>query len=805
MLPSPLEPASTGGIEAVDRALARLSTHKRLLVIGAHPDDEDNALLTYVSHGLGGEAAYLSLSRGEGGQNLIGPELGVELGVIRTGELLAARRIEGTRQFFARAFDFGYTRSLDETFARWPREVLQEDAVRAVRRFKPQVVVAIFPADERAGHGQHQASAVIAADAVALSGRSDEFASLATEGLAPWQPQALYRRAWRQEDASIVFGLGSIDPHSGLSVGQIASRSRSLHRSQDMGRVQPLGRAEGGLIWIAGAGGPEAGEIFSGIDTRLAGIVESLDDGTVKTRIAAVLEEVEQSARKMRRDLSPLELSLAATEIVSIVRRLDESIAIAVADSSTSPVIELLEEKRRIASTALIAAAGIVLDATADRETVATGSGLNITTSIWMPSEAGVEVGAMRLESAAGWQVGPGLRSGPELDASGVWRQDFAVEVAADAASTMPYFLRQTQRANPDLYDWSDVAAASRGQPAAQPPLRAIFELRISGVEMEFEREVVFRFGDQAVGEVRRPVRAVPELEVAVFPRSVLLKAAGLEPQEATVEVVLRSNVERPLRGRLVMNLPPDWPTTEMPFEIPEPEGSMSLALTLRPPVGVVAGLHEASVTAVLAAEADKAEGAMSAPLSVPMSGAMPLVEYPHIRPTPVPRAAGVSFRVLEIELPELDLVGYVPGASDRVPEVLSQLGLPIHILSSIELEHGDLDRFDAIVVGSRAYETDESLDRANGRLLEYSRRGGTLLVQYQQYQFVRGGYAPFPLEIARPHGRVTDETAPVRILAADHPIFHRPNRIESADWDGWVQERGLYFAGGWDDRYTPL
>jgi len=193
--PPALQPATTGGIAAVDRALARLEGHRRLLVIAAHPDDEDTSLLTLVARGMGGEAAYLSLSRGEGGQNLIGPELGVGLGLIRSRELLAAREIDGGRQLFTRAYDFGFTRSVDETLARWPREVLLEDAVRAIRRFKPQVVVSVFPPTAQAGHGQHQAAGVIAPEAFRAAGDPEAFPNLAREGLSPWQPQALYRSA----------------------------------------------------------------------------------------------------------------------------------------------------------------------------------------------------------------------------------------------------------------------------------------------------------------------------------------------------------------------------------------------------------------------------------------------------------------------------------------------------------------------------------------------------------------------------------------------------------------------------------
>ena len=265
--PSPdvLSPARTGGLEAVDLALAKLSTHRRLMLVGAHPDDEDNALLTWVGRGLAGEAAYLSLSRGEGGQNLIGTELGVELGIVRTGELEAARRIEGTRQYFARAYDFGYTRSIEETFGRWPREVLLEDTMRAVRRFRPQVIVAVFPGDERGGHGQHQAAGWVAREVFVAAREGREFPTLDAEGLASWAPAALYQRAWSWEQATAGFTLDALDPITGRSLRQIAAASRSQHRSQDMGREQRLGRRIGGVVWEAGAG-KGRDDVFAGID-----------------------------------------------------------------------------------------------------------------------------------------------------------------------------------------------------------------------------------------------------------------------------------------------------------------------------------------------------------------------------------------------------------------------------------------------------------------------------------------------------------------------------------------------------------
>ena len=257
----------------MDRLLRKLGTHRRLLVIGAHPDDEDTELLALVSQGMGGEAAYLSLSRGEGGQNLVGPDLGVGLGLVRSQELGAARRLDGGRQFFTRAYDFGFTRSLDEAFRYWPREVLLEDAVRIVRRFRPQVVVSVFSGTPRDGHGQHQAAGVTAQDAYRAAGDAKSLPALSSEGLTPWQPLALYRSVYFDpKDATIVLPTGGVDPLTGRSYYQIAMASRSLHRSQDMGRLQEPGPNETRVSWIDGGKGRDGGDLFAGVDTRLRAI-----------------------------------------------------------------------------------------------------------------------------------------------------------------------------------------------------------------------------------------------------------------------------------------------------------------------------------------------------------------------------------------------------------------------------------------------------------------------------------------------------------------------------------------------------
>ena len=790
---SALEPAASGGLPALDRALVRLSTHRRLLVIAAHPDDEDTSLLTWVARGLGGEAAYLSLSRGDGGQNLLGPELGEGLGLLRSHELMAAREIDGARQFFSRAYDFGYTRSLDETFERWPKDVLLEDTARVVRRFKPQVLVAVFPPTERAGHGQHQASAVVAGEIFETSGGTS-FPQLDGEGLPPWQISMFYRAAWFDpEAATLELPLGTLEPWSGRSILQIALDSRSQHRCQDMGNIQPLGDATGRLTWQAGVGGTE-GELFEGIDTSLTAIADLLERGPVRDAVLGPLAEAQRLAVAARAELDAREPEAVAGPLLAIVGQL-RSARQAVGDGPEDAalhVAELLDEKLTIAQEAAAVAAQVLADAYTDREAVVLGSTFEARSVFW---------------NAGGYPIGDGLtveaitEEGWELVSSEpaeVQRSRFAtqltdervltVEVGELARPSIPYFFEKPRQG--DLFDWSEVSSEVQGEPFQPPPLRLRFRFELDGVPIELEREVVQRLRDQAFGEVRRPLRAVPALEIQAEP-SQLVWPTGSGGK--TLEVVVASNQEAAVRGRVEIGVPDGWPAVEpRPFSIDDPQGRVALQIEVEPPTDTEAGRHTLAVVAV----SDAGQR---------FDHAYPLVDYEHIRPTPRPMPARVDVTTLDLTLPPLERVGYVRGASDRVPEALSAVGVPIELLDAETLATGDLAVYDAIVVGSRAYEVDPALVRANPRLLDYTREGGLLIVQYQQYQFVRGEHAPYPLEIRRPHDRVTDESAAVRLLQPDHPVFHHPNRLGDEDWQGWVQERGLYFAGTWDDAYAPL
>jgi LmbE family N-acetylglucosaminyl deacetylase len=825
--PSPLEPAATGGLATLDRALAKLATHKRVLVIGAHPDDEDTALLTLVSRGMGGEAAYLSLSRGEGGQNLIGPELGVGLGLIRSRELLAARAIDGGRQFFTRAYDFGYTLSLDETLGEWPKSVLVEDVVRVMRRFKPQVVVSIFPGVPSPTHGQHQAAGISAFAAYPLAGDPAAMPRLAAEGLAPWAPQALYRSAFFDRNApALTLSTAAIDPWSGRSDYQLAMASRSMHRSQDMGRLQNLGPQETRVTWAAGGAGAGPKDLFAGIDTHLHAIADTVADAALRRRVAAELDEVEALAGRTREQLNPARLDQALPPLLQIVGHLRAAAALL----PPAPAADLIAEKLQVAETGAAAAAGIALDATTDREALVAGDAFTVRAGLWNSGAAAVTAAAVELVAAPEVQA-EALRgeARPAVAAGALATWDLKPAVPAAAPPSMAYFLRRPLTGS--LYDWSAATPAERGEPFGPPVYTARFSFTVDGVPLTLEREVVHLHRDEVQGEVRRPLRIVPAVEVAVAEAMQVWPLSRRDAKQLTV--VLTSHRRTPVRGRLELTpepaaagaapaapatpatpaVPPTgagtapakgagggapaWPPVEpRPFELPAAADDLgepvAVTLTLRPPAGLAVGRYPFHLAAVLD------DGAR-------FDLAVPPIAYEHIAPTPFPHRAAIEVSAFDLKLPALRRVGYVRGASDRVPEFLRQAGVPLELLSPAELASGDLSRYDAIVVGSRAYESDPALARANSRLLAYVRGGGLMIVQYQQYPFIDGGFAPYKLEIARPHDRVTDETSPVKLLAPASPVFNTPNRIGDADWQGWLQERGLYFAHTWDPAYQPL
>jgi LmbE family N-acetylglucosaminyl deacetylase len=743
-------PPGTGGVAVLAGALKQLGANKRVLMIGAHPDDEYSDLVALFARGMGAQVAYLSLSRGEGGQNLIGPELGPELGIIRSEELLAARRIDGAGQFFTRAYDFGYSKTLDEGLRFWPRDSVLKDVLDVIRRFRPQVIVSVFSGTPRDGHGQHQVAGLVARQA---------FEALRDSS---WGPVKLYRSLYFDTaSATLRLDAGVLDPVEGRSYHQIAMAGRSRHRSQDEGQLEQPGPRIARLAfveWRDAKRGMDGDGLFAGVDTLFPG----------KARYAGLIDSA-------RAQLTPTRPDAIVPVLGRALRELGD------ADSAQQAMLQ----------EALAAAAGVVIDGFADDGVVIPGERVQVETSVWNAGDARLTLEGIELGTPAGWKVERLDPVSSPVPTGTVATRPFAVTVAADAPRSQAYFLRRPLAGA--LYDWSGVPPAWRGLPFEPPPVQMTVRVTIAGQPLTLSREVVYRYRDQRTGEVRRPLFVSRPFDVAVTPELVVWPVDGAAGGSRHFTVTVTNRTRGPAVAQIVVTPPPGWTTLSsdsLSFE--REDESKSLSLTVAPPVAVRPGVYELKAAA-LGSGRQRSDGALV------------LIDYPHIRPRAVVHASTAELRVARISLPALTRVGYVRGASDRVPEALQAVGVPIELLGPDTLARGDLSRYDAIVIGSRAYETEPTLVANNGRLLDYVRAGGLVIVQYQQYPFANGGFAPYRLSIARPHDRVTDETTPVTELDSASRVFHVPNEIGPDDWRGWVQERGLYFAHDWDPAYTPL
>jgi LmbE family N-acetylglucosaminyl deacetylase len=767
--------------------LRHLGHAKRVLVIGAHPDDEDTELITLLTRGEGAEAAYLSLNRGEGGQNLIGPELGDALGVLRTEELLAARRLDGAQQYFTRAYDFGYSKTLDDTWAHWPRDTLLADVVRVVRTFQPQVIVSIFSGTPNDGHGQHQAAGWLAREAFRVAGDSSAFPEQFRAGLRPWTAQRLFRSTRFDTAATTVTADGGrLDPATGRTFHQTAMAGRSLHRSQDMGQLQQLGATTVRLALLEDRTGRGQHDIFAGIDTTLAGAV----GGSAREALAEYASRIAAA-----RNAGPTVTDLRAA-----------SASLSRAASLAPGSAELASERHWLDEAGLVVA-GLLVDAYADDSLVTAGSQVTVTLEAYNASRAAMRVRlalAGLADTSVDIELAPGARAVLPLRRT----------IPPDAPlTTVPQHRASRDAALYEPGNWLGVPADREVVSA----LVARFTMLGDGPLGPIERPVAFRWNEQSEGELRRPVVVVPRVDVSLSPTEVPWRRGDRTARPFTV--TLRHDARDSTSGRVHLELPSGWPPVPaQPFALAGEGDEQVLTFHVRTPAAFTGDR-----VPVRAVAEDVAGHAWSVGREV--------VDYPHIRPRLRERPAQAHVTAVDLALPKRRLIGYVRGAADAVPEALRTAGFPVEVIAPGTVARADLTRFDAIVIGPRAYERDPSLAAATSRLLGWMRAGGLLLVQYQQYEFFLNGYAPDRLAVwarlfgraeggeamgpgSRPpfspsllggHDRVTDENAAVTVLAADDPVLRTPNRIGPDDWRGWVQERGLYFAREWGPAFHPV
>ncbi len=801
------------GAAAMDQLLRGLTVTGRVLMVGAHPDDEDTQLLAGLARGHQVHAAYLSLTRGDGGQNLIGSELGEALGAIRTEELLAARRVDGAQQFFSRAYDFGFSKTADETFAHWDREQLTGDVVRVIRSFKPDVVVSVFSGTPLDGHGHHQAAGILARAGFEAAMDTVRF-PVATHG-RPWAPLKFYRGAWsRNRPATLTMEVGTLDPVLGRSPAEIAGESRSQHRSQGFGVLQRRGAAQTRLtreLTRVNETTPaeEERSIFDGIDTSFARLATLAHGRAAMLAAVGPLVDSLRAAADLRRpgDLVPgLARVVALTEAArdSVKRCLLVPVRGYSSITGLPPVCDAEEvaldaavERLAVrARAALMQAAGVLVEAMAQQELASFGDFLNVRLSVYNRGTHPVTVHSVRMTGTRDLELADTLRIAPGRDT--VLQQGVVGFVDhrpwwAGGRAGGAMFADNRSPAN-------GVALVSYGVQTELVPSVAVPEdarrisdvrvrLTIGGVSFVADGgSVTYRFADPVLGEQNRPVGGVPPITLTLD-RGLEYVRAGV-PLDRGIRVTVTSHTIHPRTLRFRLLLPSGVRASGVPDSLvlaPGETREVRVGLTGQ----LAAGRHDFGI----GAESDG---------STYVEG-FTTIEYPHIRPLRLYRQSAMYLQAVPVNVPRALRVAYVTGVSDAVAPALRQLDIPTTVLTPDQVALLDLSQYSTVVIGPRAYETSAELRAANPALFAWVRAGGTLVVQYGQFEMAQPGMMPFPITLRRPAERVTLEGTPVTVLDPQSRLLRWPNRIGEEDWADWVQERATYMPTTADSAYRTL
>jgi LmbE family N-acetylglucosaminyl deacetylase len=836
---------------ALELLLRKLASTGTFMQTDAHPDDEDNGLLAMLGRGQGMRATLVTATRGDGGQNEIGPEIGQALGVLRTEELLAVHRFDGAEQYFTRALDFGYSFSAEESIEKWGHDEIVGDLVRHVRTIRPDVIAG-FLCGGQSGGLHHQASAKLTLDAFRAAADPAKYPEQIKEGLHPWQAVRYFctdetsfapQPPPRTPDM-LVADVSGFDAVLGGTYGELGLEARSMHKCQGTSQLLLLpGQSQNRTYTLQAyayvATGPDLGAprpqpplragatLFEGIDTSLVGLTRFIG-GRRLPALTTALQGIQQSVTDAKgasavrgpwAAIAPLAAGLRATralraDLAQILRPLQPPTGAGTApggilgsaigglandpDAATATYdIDLrLAQKERQFQDALVVAAGVRLDALADDGVVTPGQNVNV--SVYAASGA-ADAPQLRGATLRGFDGQLAACAGSLAKAVTC---KVAAKIPADTHLSTPYW---TPRKDAARYDFEpDVPF---GVPFRPSPFRATFDLTIGGEPVTADRVVEYRYSNLVAGEKRSELNVSPAFDVtldpdiAVFPLADLPAGAGSHTsaipvasafRRKTISVTVTNNQKGPTTGTVALRVPSGWQVqpASAPLTFAREDEATTIRFTLQPPANAAAGELEAR--AIVTGE----NGATS-------DLGYQVVEYPHIHRRHVVQAATARVKVMDVTIAPGLRVGYIMGVGDRVPEAIAQLGAHVTLIDPDTLASGDLSPFDAIVLGVRAYERRQDLRASNQRLLRYAENGGTVIVQYQRTEFNDAQYGPFPAKTTAE--RVTDENAPVEILAPDHPVFNRPNKLGPETWRGWVQERGTYFMGQRDPRYVDL
>jgi LmbE family N-acetylglucosaminyl deacetylase len=734
-----------------------------VLHIGAHPDDENSQLITYLARGRHYRAAYLSLTRGDGGQNVMGSEFGEELGVIRTHELLAARRIDGGRQFFTRAIDFGYSKSYDETLRIWDRQQVLSDVVRVMRTYRPDVVITSSPEPSPGQHGHHTASAILGMEAFKLAGDSKAFPDQ-LDTLTPWQPKRILMGGGRGgggENAQAVrIDVGGTDPLTGESFSSISGRSRSQHKTQ-FGNISGRGGGSGpsyqSFVLLGGA--PATADLMDGIDTTWARIPGGAE-------IAKITGEAIEKFDPNN--------AAASVPMLSAIR----------ARVAALPSDVFLDEKRLQLDKIILACLGLSVASTVRQAEVVPGEALTLRNTVTVRSA----VVPVKWQGLSAPGMAQPLQFGEALRVNQAASHDAQLKLPSDTPLSQPYWLRAEPATG--LYRVDNPKLI--GQPENPPALPVRFDLEIGGQQFKVTTEPVQVGSEPGKDENANSLLATEGRKLEVVAPIALAFASEVRlfapAAVRTVEVEVKA-LRPGAAGSLRLDAPAGWriaPSAQS-FRLAKVDEKARLSFNVTAPAQ--------PASAVITAEADVGGRRYR--------NARVDIHYEHIPPIllqPLALIRAVSFDLQK----RGSRIGYLPGAGDSVAEALAQMGYEVKLLTGADLTAEGLRGLDAVVIGVRAFNVRDDLAAHLPALFEYVKAGGNVLEQYNRPNGLKTDqFAPYSLRLS--NDRVTDENAAVTFLAPGHPVLTTPNKISSADFEGWIQERGIYYPNQWDDRWTAI
>ena len=808
------EMAGTTNASETWRALQRLQTTATVLHTVAHPDDENGALLTWLSRGQGVRTALYSTTRGEGGANLIGPELFDALGIVRTEEHLAAVRYYGIDLFFSSAVDFGYSKRLDETLEKWDYQMLLEDMVRLIRYYRPDVIISRFQGNRQDGHGHHQASGVVTLEAFKVAGDATRFPEHIAEGLQPWQPKKLYinRSRWRRSNTEtadtpvLKIDTGEYNALLGLSYAQIARQGLSYQRSQGVGQTRASKGASVTELQLIDTTLPNQQKpedsLFDGLNTTIMGMAKLANTPALNAEFAELQKSVnaagqDYDARHPWTVVPHLTSGLKTTR--SLMKKIQD---LDLDDTMRSHLLFLLRNKEQEFMTAANAALGLSLEVlvqptgtrASETFTVAIpGQKFSIGMRLVNPAPVAAELVKASLRTPEGWNV---RQTQTDSDNQTIQTNQpvsitYEVEVPQDAAYTQPYWTRASEY-HDAVYTLKH--PEHRFLPAAPPDVHGVITYRVDGVDFTLTQPAQTRSINRPWGEKRRLLTVAPAISLSMLPRiGVIPISESATATTFTVTVEVLNNIQGEAEGKLALAFPVDWSVSPEWAAFAFTHTGASKTFTFQVSAeGVEAGRDYTIQAGALSNGREYTTGYQ-------------VIEHPDLEPRHLYRPATMTLHGISLKLPENMSVGYIMGVGDKIPEALEQIGIDVEMLGTEELRTGDLNRFDTILIGIRAYAVRRDLIAYNSRLLDYVYKGGNLIVQYQTPEFDAAPFGPYPYTMGRRPEEVSEEDAQVTILMPDTPIFQYPNQITEADFDGWVEERGSKFLTEWDANYQAL